>query len=68
MDEFYKDKCWDMLLEELKGIKKSQEDMRIEITAVDKKVSYIYWYAAGLGSIAGLIVAMLKDRILNLFK
>lgn len=46
--DFYRDKAWVLLMDEIKAIKEAQKEMAADIDAIKRKMAWVFGMAAGI--------------------
>jgi hypothetical protein len=59
----YEEKCWDMIVDQLKEIKETLDAQGKEIGKINYKLASILGWAAGAGAVAGIVFAWVKDKL-----
>lgn len=62
-EDFYKDKCWELIINRLDEIDKKLESQSMEIGKINIKLASILGWAAGAGAVAGIVFAWVKDKL-----
>ncbi len=65
-DDFYKEKAWDMVLDELKSLKKQQDNMAADIQSIKRTISWIFGIAAGITFIINMGWHYIEAKIAGL--
>ncbi len=61
-DNFYKDKYFDTLDTRLDALQSSIEELRKEIEKISSKVTWIYAWAAGVGTVAAFVINLIIKK------
>ena len=52
---FYRDKTWELLMEEIREIKSSQKAMAVDIAGIKSKLQWVFGLAAGVTLVVNVI-------------
>lgn len=61
--EFYKDKAWELLMNEIGDIKKSQKEQAKDLSDIKSKVNYMYGFAAAIGGFSAIIIEWVRSKL-----
>lgn len=60
---FYRQTTFDLLMAEIKELRRGQEALNKKVDALSDKVSGILGWAAGAGAVAGIVITYVKDKL-----
>lgn len=60
---FYRKTTFDLLMVEIKDLKKGQESLEKKVDALSNKLSGILGWAAGAGAVAGVVFSFIREKL-----
>ena len=62
-DNFYKDKAWELLQNDIREIKKTQEAQGADLQEIKARIGYVYGFAAAIGVFLSVIVEWIWPKL-----
>ena len=67
-DEFYRDQYQKLLMDKLESMDKKIDEQGEKLASVERKVNYMYAWAAGVGAAASLLFLIIKEKVSSYLK
>ena len=64
-DNFYKDKAWELLQNDISDIKKIQQVQAADLQEIKARIGYVYGFAAAVGVFFSFIVEWVRTKFFN---
>lgn len=61
-DQFYRDQYQGLLMDKLDSMERKIDDQGAKLANVEKKVNYMYAWAAGVGAAASFLFFLVKEK------